>query len=114
MVDIYGNIKQACRKRGTTITNSLISIGRSSANTGSWKSGNFPRVDLLIDLAAHLNVSLDELVFGDDARAVVLTADEQLWLDLFSRIPFERRQACYDFLRTHEAVPSKFVDKMDA
>jgi len=110
-LDLYSNIKRACKKRGTSITAALRAIGRAEGNTGSWKAGNFPRLDLMIDLAAHLNMSLDELVFGDEAKSVVLTEEEDRWLDLLSRIPFEKKELCYDFLSTHEAVPAKYIDK---
>jgi len=113
-LDLYTNFKRACKKRGTTITNALRSIGRAEGNTGSWKAGNFPRLDLVIDLAKHLDISLDELVFGDEAKAVVLTSDEEKWLDLLSRIPFEKQEVCYAFLSTHEARPEKYIDKRDA
>ena len=114
MLDFYGNFRRACRKRGTTITIALRAIGRAEGNTGSWKSGKtFPRLDLVIELARHLNVSLDELVFGDEATAVILTGEDARWLDLISRIPYDRQAACYDFLKTHEARPTKYIDKME-
>ena len=60
----YDNFKAACERKGTTITAVLADIGRASGNTGGWKMGKFPRLDIVMEIAEHLQISIDELVYG--------------------------------------------------
>lgn len=39
---LYDRFREACEKRGTTITQVLRDIGRAEGNTGSWKAGKIP------------------------------------------------------------------------
>ena len=57
----YDNFKAACERKGTTITAVLADIGRASGNTGGWKMGKFPRLDIVMEIAEHLQISIDEL-----------------------------------------------------
>ena len=45
----YDNFKAACERKGTTITAVLADIGRASGNTGGWKMGKFPRLDIVME-----------------------------------------------------------------
>ena len=60
----YDNFKAACERKGTTITAVLADIGRASGNTGGWKMGKFPRLDIVMEIAEYLQISIDELVYG--------------------------------------------------
>lgn len=110
---IYDNIRSACAAKHKTITEVLKTIGRSTGLTGNWKNGVQPRVDVLMDIADNLGITLDELCYGKEhfketlRRENILTADELEWLSIFSAIPDDRRQVCVDFLRTHAAVPAR-------
>jgi hypothetical protein len=110
-MDFYDSVRAACAKRGTTITKALSDIGRASGNTGSWKAGAFPKVDIVIELAEHLHMTLDEVVYGDASQARMLTQEEIEWLDILSNIPEDRRSICKAFLETHAMVPEKHDDK---
>lgn len=60
----YDNFKAACKRKGTNMTVVLSELGYSTSSTGSWKAGSFPRLDIAINIANHLEISLDELVYG--------------------------------------------------
>ena len=58
---LYDRFREACEKRGTTITQVLRDIGRAEGNTGSWKAGKSPKLDIVMEMAEHLNMTLDIL-----------------------------------------------------
>ncbi|MBU5481782.1 hypothetical protein [Blautia sp. MSJ-19] len=111
----YDNFKAACEREGTTITTVLAEIGRASGNTGGWKVGKFPRLDIVMEIAEYLQISLDELVYGlgkapysNKTQNCELSSE---WGDIISQIPEDRQQLCKDFLRTHMvAAPKKYAD----
>ena len=102
-MNFYENVRAACSRKGTTLTEVLKAIGRSTGATGAWKSGMLPK--------------LDELVYGPEgiekwfpeAPQSELTGEQQEWLDILSHIPDDRKQMCKDFLRTHMVVPEKYA-----
>lgn len=115
MSGIYDKFKDACAARDTTITQVLNALGKSSGSTGTWKSGKYPRIDTVMEIAEYLHISLDELCYGPERmRASVLSENEREWLYILSRIPADKQELCKDFLRTHMTVPEKFVDKREA
>lgn len=119
MATIYENFRAACKRHGTTLTEVLVATGHSSGSTGTWKQGRPPKLDIVIDIANYLHVSLDELVFGEDrADEIVrekmpsldLTDEQKEWLDVLSHIPEEKHSLCLDFLKTHMAEPDKYAE----
>lgn len=115
MNGIYDKFRAACSDRGTSITKVLNAIGKSDGSTGTWKAGKYPRLDTVMKIAEHLNISLDELCYGkDEMKAKVLTESDLEWLYIISRIPEDKQELCKDFLRTHMTVPEKYLDKKDA
>lgn len=115
MNGIYEQFKEACASRDTTITQVLIAIGKATGSTGSWKSGKYPQLDTVMEIAEYLHMSLDELCYGkEQMKAAVLSDDDQEWLYILSRIPADKREMCKDFLRTHMTVPEKYLDKKNA
>ena len=111
----YDNFKDACERKGTTITAVLAEIGRASGNTGTWKIGKFPRLDIVMEMAEYLHVSLDELVYGVGNAPYSTQNNEQSeisdeWVEIVSHIPEDRQQMCKDFLRTHMVLPDKYAD----
>jgi hypothetical protein len=115
----YDNFKAACERKGTTITAVLADIGRASGNTGGWKMGKFPRLDIVMEIAEHLQISIDELVYGlGQAPYSGQTQNCELsseWGDIISQIPEDRQQLCKDFLRTHMvSTPKKYADNKRA
>ena len=111
---IYESMRDACKRKGTNISTALRSTGHSNGNVGAWKTGSAPRVDICIDVAGYLGVTLDELVFGERAQARILDSDEAECVEIFRRIPTDKRRMCLDFLRTHMVLPEKFQSKMNA
>ena len=109
---IYNNFRNACMAKGTNISRVLQECGRSNGNTGSWKVGTFPRLNVAMDIAEYLGISLDELCYGiKNSKAVIINESQREWLDLASRIPEDRQQMCKDFLNTHAVVPQKYEDE---
>lgn len=116
-MNFYENVRAACSRKGTTLTEVLKAIGRSTGATGAWKSGMLPKLDVAIQLADYLEISLDELVYGPEgiekwfpeAPQSELTGEQQEWLEILSHIPDDRKQMCKDFLRTHMVVPEKYA-----
>ena len=111
----YDNLKAACSRKGTNITTVLAEIGRASGNTGGWKVGKFPRLDIVMEIAEQLNISLDELVYGPGKSSCSIpTQNNELdseWVEIISQIPEDRQQLCKDFLRTHiVSTPEKYVN----
>lgn len=117
----YDNFKAACERKGTTITAVLSEIGRASGNTGSWKIGKYPRLDIVMEMAEYLHISTDELIYGlgqapyqqKETQKNEFLLDSE-WLDIISRIPAERQQMCKDFLKTHMATPEKYTNSKEA
>jgi transcriptional regulator with XRE-family HTH domain len=58
----YEQLKIACEKKQTTVTALLKSFNLSTANTGKWKNGGFPSVEVLLRISQYLNVSTDYLL----------------------------------------------------
>ena len=63
----YENLIAVCRERGTTPTTALKACGFATGSLGSWKKGKWPNSEIVVSLAAHLNVSTDRLLIGEDA-----------------------------------------------
>lgn len=115
----YDNFKDACERKGTNITSVLSEIGRASGNTGTWKVGKFPRLDIAMEMAEYLHISLDELVYGVgnapySAQKNELHGIDEEWIDIISHIPDDRQGMCKDFLRTHMVLPDKYADSKKA
>lgn len=118
----YDNFKDACERKGTNISTVLSEIGRASGNTGSWKIGKYPRMDIVMEMAEYLHISIDELIYGQGQApySITKTQDNELnnidpeWLEIISHIPSDRQQMCKDFLRTHMVLPEKYADDKNA
>lgn len=67
-MNFYEIVNAECKKNRITITELLRQIGLSSANTGAWKNGGFPRVDNLIEISDILNVSIDYLLGREETK----------------------------------------------
>lgn len=108
----YDNLNKICRDKGTTPTTVLKELGYSSGNVTQWKKGSAPKVDVALAIARHLGVSLDYLVTLEIPNSEKSLSDsEKEWLNIISHIPEDRQEICKDFLRTHMAVPEKYVER---
>ncbi len=114
----YDNVKEICELRGTTISTVLHEIGRASGNTGSWKIGKYPRIDIIMELAEHLQVTTDDLLYGPGKSPFheksLSHAIDPEWIEIIDHIPSDRQKLCKDFLRTHMVLPDKYEDKKNA
>lgn len=115
----YDNFKAACERHGTNITAVLKELGRASGNTGTWKTGRYPKLDIVMEIAEYLHISTDELIYGIGQAPYSGTQNNELpidreWVEIISRIPAGRQQMCKDFLRTHMVVPEKYTDSKKA
>ncbi len=121
MESFYETVNKVCKARGTTATTALKAIGASSGNVSKWKKGSVPNIELALQLARHLGVTLDYLVTGEDVySAPIPVANPELsdmekeCLAIIRGIPAEKQKMCMDFLRTHAYVPEKYVDAKKA
>lgn len=61
----YEQLKEVCRKKHTTPTAVCVALGMSRSNVTSWKNGRPPRLDVVVRIAEHLNVSVTRLIPKD-------------------------------------------------
>lgn len=61
-MNFYDNLKTACNNKGLKVTPFIEMFGLNSANTGAWKKGGYPRVEVLIKMASALDVTTDYLL----------------------------------------------------
>lgn len=114
----YDNFKDACERKGTNISTVLTELGRASGNTGNWKLGKYPRMDIVMEIAEYLHISTDELIYGQGQAPYGCTKThnnesgniDHEWIEIISHIPDDRQQMCKDFLRTHMVIPEKYAD----
>ncbi len=109
--NVYERILEACRNRGKPLTRVLQELGRSTGLTGSWKQGVSPRLDIIMEIAEHLNMTLDDLIYHEASHARILTDNEVEWLTIVKQIPWDRQELCKDFLRTHMVIPEQTDDE---
>ena len=110
----YDNFRDACRRKGTSVSAVLAEIGRASGSIGAWKIGKSPRLDTAMEIAEHLQISLDELTYGlgkaPYSGNIHNNEIDSEWIEIISQIPEERQQICKDFLRTHMVEkPQKYA-----
>ena len=115
---LYDRFREACEKRGTTITQVLRDIGRAEGNTGSWKAGKSPKLDIVMEMAEHLNMTLDDFVYGDNPPiAKPSTQNSELSdmeQELLEVLPHTGGQtATVSGLLTHSYGPTRKVCRQD-
>lgn len=109
---VYSVFTEVCKKKGTTLSRVLSECGCSTGLTGNWKAGHYPRLDIVMKIAKHLDVSLDELCYGiENANTVNIDDNQREWLFIIDNIPSNKQQMCKDFLRTHAMIPERYSSK---
>lgn len=111
---VYDNFIDVCKEKGTSVTTVLKALGKSTGSTGNWSKGQFPRLDIVMEMADYLGVTIDKLVYNREIAPSTLSDSEQEWLNIISQIPIEKQPMCKDFLRTHMVKPEKYKDKKKA
>lgn len=74
----YEQLKEVCKENNTTVTTLLKKLGLNTGNTGSWKKGINPSVEVLKKIAVELNTSTDLLLFGEYKNNLNETENELL------------------------------------
>ncbi len=111
----YDNVCKICDDMGVSPTTVLRELGFSTGNISKWKNGSVPNVDIALAFARHLGVSLDYLCTLEvGASDSALSPEDRELLDIFARIPEEKKEICKDFLRTHMVIPEKYADRKKA
>lgn len=64
----YDNLLAVCQEKGLKITPVVQECGGKSGSISGWKKGAWPSSDIVVRLAARLNVSTDRLLTGRDAK----------------------------------------------
>jgi len=90
MFVFYNQLKQACKKKGTSITAVLKKIGIGTANGTYWKNGSVPSSDIVVQLAEFLDVSTDYLLKGEDTsfKAPSISKDKQELLSIYDKLSY--------------------------
>ena len=89
----YDNLRAVCAEKGTTVTTVLKELHMSTGSTGKWKEGSIPKIDTVMQLAEHLDVSLDYLVYGRKLYTEVYGLDRE-WFEIITLIPDSKQEMC--------------------
>lgn len=82
----YERLKLLCQIQGVALSRLLIDIGLTPANTGKWKSGGKPSVDVLEQLADALNCTTDYLLGRSDSPSMEIPNDYKEIGDIYSKL----------------------------
>lgn len=58
----FDELSAACKERNTTPSAVAIAIGISKSNVTEWKKGRSPKLDTVLDIARHLEMSPADLI----------------------------------------------------
>lgn len=58
----YETLKEACQKKGTSPSAVCLALGFSKSNVTEWKKGRSPKLDTVVAIANHLNISPASLI----------------------------------------------------
>jgi len=95
-MDFMEKLKDIATERGTTLTGLERECGFSNNSIKRWGKSS-PSVDKVIQLAQHLNISLDELLL-DKKNTSKLSDESANLLDLYYLLPSEERQKFMHYL----------------
>ena len=80
----YERLKNACKAKGTTPSVVTKEVGITTANTGRWKHGGMPSVEVLLKFAERLETSTDYLLGRTDTKSPMdipgKKKEPQIWL----------------------------------
>ena len=95
-MDFMEKLKIIANERGTTLTGLERECGFSNNSIKRWGKSS-PSIDKVIQLAQHLNISLDELLL-DKKISSELSAESSNLLDLYYLLTLEERQKFLHYL----------------
>lgn len=58
----YETLKEVCDRKGTSPSAVCLALGISKSNATEWKHGRSPKLDVVIAIAKHLQVSPAQLI----------------------------------------------------
>lgn len=58
----YDTLKEICQKKKTTPSAVCLAIGISKSHVTEWKRGRSPKLDTVVKIANHLNISAARLI----------------------------------------------------
>lgn len=58
----YETLKEICQKKNTSPSAVCLAIGISKSNATEWKNGRSPKLDTVVEIANHLNISPSRLI----------------------------------------------------
>lgn len=58
----FDKLAEVCKKKKTSPSAVALALGMSKSNVTQWKRGRSPRLDVVIAIAKHLNVSVMQLI----------------------------------------------------
>lgn len=61
----YDNLINECKRQGLKATPLVVECGGASGSISGWKKGSIPNSEIVLKLAARLNVSCDYLLTGE-------------------------------------------------
>jgi len=109
----YERLKELCKKKGTSVTVMLKTLGLSTGGTGYWKKGKLPSGEVLAQIADYLDTSIDYLIFGE--YRTNLTEEQLHLLELYEQTPERAKyKVVCDFERIVAEEIEKFALKQDA
>ena len=83
-MSLYENLCAACEKRGISLTRLIVESGFASSNIARLKTGSMPSYEMVEAMARRLNMSIDELVYGEK-NLVVLNEQERERISAYGR-----------------------------
>jgi len=114
----YEQLKIACARNNISPSALAREFGLSTANTGRWKNGGLPSVDILLKFAERLGVTTDFLLKGDMQEQSILAIPKEdtpmydgieenkifLLIDAYRAADKQKRDAIIKFATGEEAV----------
>lgn len=67
----YNNLKKICDKKGVKVTPIVLECGGNKGSLSGWKKGAIPNSDIVMKIAVRLNVTTDNLLFGESEESEI-------------------------------------------
>ena len=108
----YDNLKSICDEKGLKITPIVSECGGAKGSISNWKNGASPNSDIVAKLSVRLNVSTDELIFGEK-KSPSLPDDEQELLNYYKTLPDWEQQRLIGRAATLSEIYKEQVRALD-
>ena len=103
------NLRRLLDLTGKTQKEVALAIGATTGNFSDWLKGRtFPRIEKLQALADYFGIQVSELIEDVNVRAESVSDQDQKVLDLFHKIPKEKRAEAIALCESVLKTLSKF------